>query len=308
MKVLCTGNMVLDILVRPVIQPEHWAGTTLVESIEQSLGGNGANTSYTLGMLGVPVRLLSMAGADAFGEAVRAKLQSAGVDTSGVRCSVAPTSTSVVLVNPGGERRFLHLAGSSFEIWLPADEFEVELAQGVSHYHLATPFTLTRMRPHWPEFLRRAKARGIHTSLDTQWDSQGRWIDDIAPCLPNLDLLFLNEDEARMLTGATEPAQVARVLQGHGAHTIVLKLGGQGCAVFTAENEQRVPGFSVPVVDTTGAGDCFAGGYLAALARGASHAEAARFANAVGALVVQQLGAVRGVRGWSETGQWIADR
>ena len=306
MKVLCTGNIVLDILVRPVVPPEHWAGTTLVESIRQSLGGNGANTCYTLGKLGVPVRLLSMAGPDAFGEYALAQLQSAGVDTAGVRPSIGPTSTSIVLVNAAGERRFLHLAGSSTEIFIDPDDFTSELAAGVTHYHLATPFTLKRMRRRWPELLRRAQAAGVHTSLDTQWDSQGLWMEDIGPCLPHLDIIFLNQDEAKMLAGSTDPPEIARVLLGRGAGTVVLKSGAEGCAVFTSGAELRVPAFPVPVVDTTGAGDCFAGGYLAALARGAAHAEAARFANAVGAMVVQQLGAVAGVRNWDETQRWIA--
>src|ERR1035438_9572160 len=65
--VLCCGSIVLDIMVRPV-ERFQWGTTTWVEDIEINLGGNGANTSYTLGMLGVPVRLLGMVGRDAFGE------------------------------------------------------------------------------------------------------------------------------------------------------------------------------------------------------------------------------------------------
>src|ERR1700736_1394096 len=115
MSVLCTGNMVLDILVRPVELSSDWTGTAVVESIEQGLGGNGANSAYTLGRLGIPVRLVGMVGADSFGDFVLAKLASAGVDISGIRRSTAPTATSVVLVKAGGERRFLHRLGSSGE-------------------------------------------------------------------------------------------------------------------------------------------------------------------------------------------------
>src|SRR5947199_7951150 len=113
--------MLLDILVRPVDLPEGWAGTALVDSIEQSLGGNGANAAYTLGRLGVPVRLLGMVGSDAFGEFVLGRLNSAGVNTEGVRRSKAPTATTVVLVNGRGDRRFLHRLGSSGEMYLEPD-------------------------------------------------------------------------------------------------------------------------------------------------------------------------------------------
>jgi sugar/nucleoside kinase (ribokinase family) len=300
--------MLLDILVRPVDLPEGWAGTAIVESIEQGLGGNGANAAYTMGRLGAPVRLLGMVGRDAFGDFVLGKLNSAGVDTGGIRRSAAPTATSVVLVSGRGDRRFLHRLGSSAEMFLEPDDFEREIRPGMSHYHLATPFTLPRMRAVYPELLRRARARGLLTSLDTQWDSQGKWMVDLAPCLPYVDVLFANEDEARMLTGTTEPAREAAILREGGAGTIVLKLGAQGCAVFSEHEEFQVPAFPVTVVDTTGAGDCFAGAWLAATCRGLAPREAARLANAVGAQVVQTLGAVDGVTGWDETQAWMRSR
>jgi sugar/nucleoside kinase (ribokinase family) len=86
---------------------------------------------------------------------------------------------------------------------------------------------------------------------------------------------------------------------------VVIKLGARGCAVFTSGEATHVPGFVVDVVDTTGAGDCFAGGFLAALNSGAAYAEAARFANAVGALSVQKIGAINGVRSRAETEAWL---
>jgi sugar/nucleoside kinase (ribokinase family) len=303
--VLCTGNMLVDVLVRPVDLPEGWTGTALVESIEQSLGGNGANAAYTVGKLGVPVRLVGMVGSDAFGEVVLNRLQSAGVDTGGIRRSVAPTATSVVLVGGKGDRRFLHRLGSSGEMYLEPDAFEREIQPGITHYHLATPFTLPRMRAVYPELLRRARAHRLTTSLDTQHDSQGKWMSEIALCLPMVDVLFANDDEARMLTGSSDPVKVASVLREHGASTIVLKRGPEGCAVFSDREEFHVPAFRVTAVDTTGAGDCFAGAWLAATCRGLGLREAARVANAVGALVVQTLGAVDGVVGWDETLRWM---
>ena len=146
--------------------------------------------------------------------------------------------------------------------------FEREIQPGMSHYHLATPFTLPRMRAIYPELLRRARARGLTTSLDTQWDSQGKWMADLAPCLPLVDVLFANEDEARMLTGATDPARMAarpaRARREH--HRAEVRRAGV-CRIQRTR-EFHVPAFPVTVVDTTGAGDCFAGAWLAATCRG----------------------------------------
>jgi sugar/nucleoside kinase (ribokinase family) len=135
--------------------------------------------------------------------------------------------------------------------------------------------------------------------------SRGRWLEDIEGCLPHLDLLFMNQDEARMLSGSADPDEAARHMQKLGTSDVVIKLGPEGCAVFTTEGAERFPGYEVEVIDTTGAGDCFVGGFLAALSRDASYAQAARFANAVGALSVQRLGAINGVRTFAETEAWI---
>jgi sugar/nucleoside kinase (ribokinase family) len=302
--ILCCGNIAIDILVRPVEQ-FRWGTTTWVDSIEQNLGGNGSNTSYTLGKLGVPVRLLGMVGQDGFGERALAILRSAGVDLSFVGRSRAATCTSVCPVNAAGDRLFLHLVGSSAEVYPEPIEFTPAMLEGMSHFHLANVFALPAMRQSAPESLRSARKAGLTTSADTGWDARGRWLADIEECLPHLDLLFVNQDEARMLSGRADPDEAARRMQDLGATDVVIKLGADGCAVFTADGVLRLPGFAVDVVDTTGAGDCFVGGFLAALGAGAAYGEAARFANAVGALSVQKLGAINGVRTRAETEAWL---
>ena len=156
------------------------------------------------------------------------------------------------------------------------------------------------------DVLQRARAAGLSTSLDTGWDADNRWMEDLQPCLPFADLLFVNESEGKMLTGSDNPRHVAAKLRSLGANEVVVKLGAEGCVVFVGDDEFVAPGFAVDAVDTTGAGDCFGGGFLAALHHGKSIPEAARFANAVGALKVSQLGAVKGVRDFAETEAWIA--
>lgn len=252
--------------------------------------------------LGIPVRLFSSAGDDSFGRDLLAKLQAAGVNTARVELSTqAPTPTSVVLVHPDGKRALLHRPGSSRDAFPNGIELTDELAAGITHLHLANIFTLKSFQSHASNLLRQARLRGLRTSLDTGWDPLGLWMKTIGPCLPFTDLLFVNEDEARQLTGTSEPALAAQMLQEHGANHVVVKLGAHGCYVKTGSGEFRSPGYPVPCVDTTGAGDCFAGGYIAARQNGMTHAESARFANAVGALNVQSLGAVNGVRSFAET-------
>lgn len=298
MSVCVCGNVVFDILVRPVEQL-RWAATTLVETVSQQLGGNAGSTSFTLGKLGIATFVVTLAGRDPEAAAVIARLESAGVDTSRLMRTDEPTSVAVSLVNPAGERALLYRLGAS------AAEFPSFPIAGADHFHLAAVFRMRHLRTAAPEVLRQAKALGMTTSVDTQWDTENEWMKVLAPSLPSTDLLFVNEDEARMLTGHSDPETAARTLREAGAKIVCVKLGPRGCMVFGECLSLMSPGFRVNAVDTTGAGDCFSAGYIAALQRNLSHGEAARFANAVGALSVEQLGATAGIRNWEETHEWI---
>jgi sugar/nucleoside kinase (ribokinase family) len=304
--ILCAGNLVFDILVRPVDTPRYGA-TTWVDAIERHLGGNAANTAYTLALMGVPVTALGSVGRDAFGEQVLAWLASAGVDLSGIERSEAATAASVVLVASDGERCLLHYPGASAEAFPAPIDFTGRFA-GAGHFHLANPFALAGLRQVAAESLGRAKAAGLSTSLDAGWDAKGEWMAVLGPCLAYTDLLMLNLDEARMLSGFDDPGQAAAFLRDRGSGSIVVKLGEQGCRVFADCGEFRSPGFAIEAVDTTGAGDCFAGGFLAALHHGADYVEAARFANAAGARSAGSLGSVEGLLSYSDTLSWLTTR
>jgi sugar/nucleoside kinase (ribokinase family) len=301
--VVCAGNMVYDVLVRPVDAVE-WDTTTWVESVEPNLGGNGASTATALGILGVPVRLMAWTGRDAYGDFLLARLGLAGVDTTHVvRCD-APTATTIALVHSDGRRAFLHRPGASAIAFPESSVLTGDGISGAAHLHVANPYGVSNLRRHAARLLTDARAAGLTTSLDTGWDSRGEWMKVLAPCLEHIDLLFANQQEALRLTGAADYTQAGRQLREAGAGTVVVKLGGAGCAVFTRAGGFLEPAYTVEAIDTTGAGDCFAAGFLAALHHACGWRDAACFANAVGALNVQSLGATSGVRGYEETRAW----
>ncbi len=305
--VLCCGNISLDIPVWPVDRFQ-WGTTLWVEKIEETVGGNGGSTAYSLAKLGTPVRLLGVVGRDANGDKILGRLAATGVDVSRVGRSDLPTNSSICVVHPSGDRLFFHQRGASSAVSPDMLDFSPESNIGYSHFHLANLYTVPAIRTSAPGVLQRARANGLTTSLDTGWDADGRWMEDLRPCLPFVDLLFVNESEGKMLTGSEAPREVVERLRVLGASDVVVKLGGKGCVVFAGNGEYAAPGFAVEAIDTTGAGDCFGGGFLAALRHGKNIMDAACFANAVGALKVSQLGAVKGVRGFAETETWMAAR
>lgn len=295
--VVC-GNVVHDVVARRVEQPLAYGATTLVEHIGQHLGGNASNTSFALARLNCAVQTLSLVGDDASGDFVVSRLRDAGVDTAGIYKVAAATSMALSLVNGEAERALLYLMGASGQDF--PEPFTIP--PGATHFHLAAVFRMRYLRRHAPAILQMARQLGMTTSADTQWDTDGEWMQVLRPSLPHLDLLFVNQDEARLLTGQHDARRASAALRHAGAPPTVVKLGPEGCLV----DGDHVPGFAVDAVDATGAGDCFVAGFLAALSRGLTPLLAARFANAVGALSVRQSGSVEGLLNWKQTQAWIA--
>ena len=133
--ILVSGNVVLDMVVRPVDQVT-WGITQWVESIEHHLGGNGGNTAAAIGALGGSARMLGRIGRDANGEACRARLMATGVDLSDLEIEDTPTATSIALVRSDGARTFLHLPGASLDVFAAGISFGPERIAGCGHYHL----------------------------------------------------------------------------------------------------------------------------------------------------------------------------
>ena len=304
--VYCTGNIVLDTLVRPVEGMPAWGTTTYVESISAHLGGNGAGSAYAAAMMGVPAKLAGAIGNDPPGAFITERLRSAGVDVSQLRVmDDSATAATVGMVHAGGERLFFHDLGACGRLQAADISFAPEVVNGCSFFHYASIFCLPGLRIQAREVLERARQAGLRTSLDVDWDTSGRWLDDLGPLCPLLDFLFLNTQEAQMLCGLEEPEAVGLFFLDRGVKTVVLKMGEQGCAVFTHDDEFRLPAYTVQAVDTTGAGDCFCGGFLAGLCRGFSLRESARLGNAVAAHGIQRVGNTDGVADYETTRRWM---
>jgi sugar/nucleoside kinase (ribokinase family) len=197
--IICSGSIVYDTLVYP-FERSAWGTTRWVTSIEYHVGGNAANTARAMAVLGACVRLVGAVGNDAQAEFVIDELRQSGVETDFVMRADAPTATTVVLVNEAGDRQFLHRLGASQTAFSEPLEFTPSLLEDASHYHFASLYILPHLRVHGAEMLRRAKAAGLTTSLDTNWDAEGQWMSALAPCLDEVDILFMNEDEAFMVT------------------------------------------------------------------------------------------------------------
>jgi ribokinase len=258
-RVVVVGDVCTDVVV--LLSGEPAPGSDRPAAIAQHGGGAGANVAAHLAALGVPVVLAGCVGDDLPGAALTRELTGAGVTPALRTVPGVPTGTVVSLVEPGGERSMLADRGASLHL-APGD---VPVPGPGGHLHLSG-YTLLDPRPRTAGLaaLATAVAAGCTVSVDPA--STGplraygvdRWLADTAVAT----LVFPNADEARLLTGCTDPAEAARTLATR--HPVaVVSLGGDGALWAAGDLLVHRPAHRTEVLDTTGAGDAFAAGVLA---------------------------------------------
>ena len=284
--IIVVGSANLDLVVSAPTIPR--AGETVLGGdLTLVPGGKGANQAVAAARLGAAVTFVGRVGADTFGTTLRANLAAAGVDdhylitTDGVASGVA-----LIVVSATGENAICVAPGANARL-NPADVAAAEPAftrARVCLVQLEVPTDAVLAA------LALARRHGVLTILDPAPAPTS-----VPAGLLDVDVLTPNETEAATLLGlgSDAPAEVvAAGLRARGARLVVLKRGAAGAVVCAGDGPgAAVPGFAVDVVDTTAAGDAFTAGLGVALAEGRGPVDAARFANACGALACTVAGA-----------------
>jgi len=300
--IVCLGIMVADVVGRPLRTLPEAGRLVLVDEMSLHTGGCAINTATALALLGLPVEVIGKVGMDPFGDFLVRRLEERGIGSRGVaRDPEVGTSATMVMVDPDGERRFVHYIGAN--ACLTLEDVDLAMVEGASILHVAGALVLPGIDGQpTAGLLQKAHSAGVTTFLDTVWDDTGQWMQLLGPCLPHVDYFVPSLAEAQALTGLDEPGDVARALLDRGVGTVVLKMGADGCLVVTRTGEPlRVPAYEVEAVDATGAGDAHAAGFIAGVWQGWPLERTARLANAVGALCVTGVGAAGGLRSLPET-------
>lgn len=306
-EVVCAGILVADVICRPVPRVPPPGSLELVDELVMRTGGCALNTAIALARAGVRTALAGRVGTDPFGDFLVAQAERERIDVRVARDRERGTSASVVLVSPSGERAFLHHVGANARFSL--EDVPFAAFAGAKAFHLAGAFVMDAMDGAGSaEALRRARGMGMATSLDTVWDARGRWLDLLAPALPHLDLFLPSAAEAEKLSGRKNAADAARFFLDRGVKTVAVKRGAAGALVTDGRETIDLEAFPVAVVDTTGAGDAFAGGFLAGLVRGLPLRACALLGNAAGAACVTALGAAPPFRSFAELESFVPAR
>jgi sugar/nucleoside kinase (ribokinase family) len=300
------GSCVVDILVRPVPLETAIGGGRLVtvDPIEVTTGGIVSNTGIAMSRLGMKVTALSYVGSDQWGDLLRDRYRQEGLGSEQlVTHPEAPTSTTAVLIDAGGERSFAHCVGAPERLDRKFFFDRMELFAASRMLLLGYYSLMPNLQKDLGEIYAEIRQRGCLTALDAAGD--GGSMQPLDSILPHLDIYVPSYAEASNQTGRTDPREIVATFRDHGATGLLgVKLGSKGALLQTAEGRWVDVQPVIPpgeVVDTTGAGDSFYAGLLTGLLHGMDQEAAGRLAAACGACCVTGLGATGGLRGFEET-------
>lgn len=316
--VLVVGEINPDVVVSdPDPRPVFGQTERIVEAIRLSIGSSSAIMACGVARLGMRVAMVGVVGDDALGRFMLDALAARNVDVSACRVDGdRPTGASVILGN-GTDRSILTATGTIADV-RAADVPQALLARAC-HLHVGSFFLQPSLAVEVPALFRAARAAGLTTSLDPNWDPSGAWDGAFAAAVAETDVLLPNAAEASHLTGLAQVESAARRLasdagrpgdaavSGRAVRTVAVKLGSQGAlGIAPGGDLERVAALPVTPVDTTGAGDSFDAGFLAAWMDGRTLTDALRFAVACGSLSTRAIGGTEGQPTLDELGVALA--
>lgn len=296
--VIIIGAAIVDLPLRPVSKEVFDVVSYPVDGIKMMVGGDAINEATIITRLGHKVGLMSCIGVDLPGAFVLSHCKNNGIDTTYIKeIPGLDTSINVGLVAEDGERTFItNRQGSLWKFNL--DDLDMSALKDASYLSFASIFNNPLFdNDALVAVFSKAKEAGMTICADMVKPRLGETLEDIKEALGYVDYFFPNYEEAKEMTGKATVEEIADVFLSYGVKCPVIKVGKKGAYLKTASESMLVPGYQhSKCIDTIGAGDNFASGFISALIEGRTIRECAEYANSVASISVESVGAVTGVR------------
>ena len=269
-------------------------------------GGAPANVAVAASKLGVESAFIGCVGDDLYGELLRKTLEENGVDVTGLQVTPkANTTLAIVMVDPGGERTFSFYRKPGADTMIDAAQAIRDLGDtGILHFG-SVSLTDPACRDAVITVVQAAKKAGTLITYDPNyraalWEHEDAAVLQMRAVLPLCDIVKISDEETMLLCGVKDPEEALEKLMGLGIRLAVVTLGPHGALWRCGNMSGRVPGFSVQVADTNGAGDTFFGAFLSRIAcrgglDGLTEDELngfVRFANKAASITTSRRGAI----------------
>lgn len=257
--VVVVGELNADLILTGEVTPQFGQAEKLVDDATLTLGSSSAIFACGAARLGLRVAFIGKIGNDEFGRFVKDYLEKRGIDTSGVVVDEQVKTGLSVILSRGNDRAILTYSGSIAA--LRYEEINQDLLAQACHLHLGSYFLLDTLLPDIPRLFDQAHTYGLTTSLDTNYDPTEMWDSGLAETLTRTDIFMPNAAELRAITRKSD---IDAALEEMVKQTplVAVKLGPDGAVARHGSETIRAESLSVPIVDTTGAGDSFDAGFI----------------------------------------------
>lgn len=291
---------------------------------EQNPGGAPANVLAALSKYEKKTAFIGKVGKDMHGAYLKSVLEENRICTEGlVEDDTVFTTLAFVALSDTGERSFSFARKPGADTCLRIEELREEMIRESRIFHIGSlSLTTEPARSTTFRALELAKESGCIISYDPNyraslWDNEEAAIEGMRSVLPFVNIMKLSDEETALLTGVSEPEEAAKRLLAQGVSVVAVTLGADGAYVCTKDGGVTVKGYTAELVDTTGAGDSFWGGFLSQLLDSEKQLEEltledvvafAGFGNAVASLCVEKRGAIPAMPNVEEVKKRMSDR
>jgi sugar/nucleoside kinase (ribokinase family) len=256
---IVVGELNADLILSGDVTPVFGQTEKLVDDASLVMGSSSAIFACGAARLGLRVAFVGKVGDDALGQFLLAELAKYQIDTSAVVVDPQLKTGLSVHLSRNGDRAILTYSGTIAE--LRYEEIDLSLLQKARHLHLGGYYLLEKLRPSIPQLFAQAKAQGLTTSLDTNYDPSEQWQAGIAETLQHVDIFLPNETELLAISQQQNLDEGISVL-GQQVPLLVVKCGSQGARAIQQGQSYHAAAMPIEAIDTTGAGDSFDAGFI----------------------------------------------
>ena len=295
--VITFGDMCVDLIVSGGdVVPRFGQVEQLVGDYTLEMGGSCCIFACQAARLGLKVGILGRVGDDTFGRLIVRRLEECGVDIRHVIVDRELKTGLGIALCKGDDRAILTYMGSICA--LTAADVSDEFLRLARHLHHGSFFLHTGLMPHMPVLFERARALGLSTSLDTNWDPVEAWAATLPDLFPLTDLFLPNEQEARYISGIADLDAAAARFRARGVRWVAIKRGKAGAAFYDERGRMDCAVNPATSGDSVGAGDSFDAGFLAGWLRGMPPETCLKIACQCGQAVAGAAGGLIGQPTW----------
>lgn len=291
----CAGILVADTFCGPMRHLPREGELLALDAMYSSAGGCAANTAINLTKQGISVDAVGCLGNDPSAQIILSTLQASGVGCDYVTMTNDyPTSQTVILLVEGQDRRYIHVFGANKAF--STKHIDRDWLARLKVFYLGGLFILPGIdMADLRDVLSFCKTQNIVTVVDVVVPAGQGGFGGLDELLPYIDYFVPNEDEAREITGMTDPIKQFRAFQDVGAGTVIITRADSGLVAARGREVWRAGVFPTKIVDPSGSGDAFSAGLITGIVHGWELPDSLVYASALGASAIRAIGTTHGV-------------